>query len=45
MTAVTIIRTKRNLDFSGFQRMTLSCDTNESMLVKGKSGNPSGKNV
>ena len=25
--------------------MTLSCDTNGSMLVKGKSGNPSGKNV
>ena len=33
---ITIIRKKTNLDFSGFHIMTLSCDKNGSMLVKGK---------
>ena len=49
MAVITIIRKKTNLDFSGFQTMTLSCDKNGSMLVKekknGKPWNLSGKNV
>ena len=33
---IAIIRQKTNLDFSGFQTMTLSCDKNGSLLVKEK---------
>ena len=36
MAAIPIIKKKANLDFSGFQTMTLSCDKNGSMLVKEK---------
>ena len=37
MAAITKIRKKiKNLDCSGFQTMTLSCDKNGSMLVKEK---------
>lgn len=48
MAVITIIRKKRNLDFSDFQAMTLSCDKNVVMLVKRKKRtewNSSGKNV
>ena len=36
MATIPIIKKKANLDFSGFQTMTLSCDKNGSMLVKEK---------
>ena len=50
MAVISIIRKKANLDFSGLQIMTLSCDKNGSMLIKekkenGKPWNPSGENV
>ena len=50
MAVITIIKKKTNLDFSGFQIVTLSCNKNESVLVKekkwnGKPQNPSGKNI
>ena len=49
MAVITIMKKKTNLDFSGFQTITLSCDKNRSILLKkkknGKPWNPFGKNI
>ena len=39
MAVITIIKKKTNLDFSVFQTVTLSCNKNESVLVKEKKWN------
>ena len=49
MAVITIMKKKTNLDFSGFQTITLGCDKNRSILLKkkknGKPWNPFGKNI